>query len=98
MGFFLDKNEPNPFSDYTRIEYGFFQGNMLGIKVFDSFLRQVDAHTEYYIEWIGKPYLFESKDLPNGIYSYYLKENYSGIVDAKKMILFDPEKIIILPR
>ena len=97
-GFFLGQNEPNPFSDYTRIEYGFFQGNMLGIKVFDSFLRQVDAHTEYYIEWIGKPYLFESKDLPNGIYSYYLKENYSGIVDAKKMILFDPEKIIILPR
>jgi hypothetical protein len=96
-GFFLGQNKPNPFSSYTKIDYGYFEGSMVEIKILDSFLRQVDSSIEYFLHWIGKPYLFESKDLPNGIYSYYLKENYSGIVDAKKMILFDTDKIIFPP-
>jgi hypothetical protein len=97
-GYFLGQNKPNPFSDYTRIEYGFFQGSMLALKIFNSFIRQVDSCKERYVEWMGRPFLFNSKDLPNGVYSYYLQENYSGIVDAKKMILFDPKKIITLPQ
>jgi len=97
-GFFLAQNEPNPFSNYTKIEYGYFEGRMVEIKILDHLLRQVDGFLEKYIFWIGKPYLFESEDLPNGIYSYYLKENNSGIVDVKRMVLFDPDKIITLPR
>jgi hypothetical protein len=96
-GFFLSQNEPNPFSKYTWIEYGFFQGQKLELKIFDLFMREVNSYSEKYNEWIGKPFLFESKDLPDGVYYYYLKENYSGIIDAKKMILFDPEKIKFLP-
>lgn len=96
-GYFLGQNEPNPFSKYTRIEYGFFQGYMVELKIFDSFLRQLDKFTDYYIDWIGKPYLFETKEFPNGVYSYYIKENFAGILDYKKMILFNPEKIISLP-
>jgi len=91
QGFFLGQNEPNPFLKYTWIEYGFFQGQILKLKILDSFIRQVDSYTEKYIEWIGKPFLFESKDLPNGVYYYYLTENYSGILDYKKMILYNPE-------
>ena len=97
-GYFIGQNKPNPFSDYTRIEYGFFQGSMLALKIFNSFIRQVDSCKERYVEWMGRPFLFNSKNLPNGVYSYYLQENYSGIVDAKKMILFDPQKIITLPQ
>jgi hypothetical protein len=97
-GYFLGQNKPNPFSNFTRIEYGFYYGHQMELRILDSFMKQVATREEHYIDWIGKPFVFDAGNLPNGIYDYYLTENYSGIVDVKKMILFNPQKIITLPQ
>lgn len=96
-GYFLGQNNPNPFSNCSRIEYGFFNGYQMKLKIFDPFMREIAVTEERYIDWIGKPYVFNASKLPNNMYYYCLTENYSGILDNKKMILFNPEKIIFLP-
>lgn len=96
-GFFLGQNEPNPIKDYTVIEYGFFEGRIVELKIFDQYLRQVGSVSERIVTWIGKPYIFQTKNAANGCYYYYLKENYTGIISSKKMILFNPERFISLP-
>ena len=96
-GFFLGQNEPNPFADYTVIEYGFFEGRMVELQIFDKYLRRISSVSERYVSWLGKPFIFQFYNYPNDYYYYYLKENNTGIIESKKMILFNPEKLITLP-
>lgn len=97
FGFFLGQNEPNPFSTFTKIEYIFYDGSYVEVNIFDVYGRLIDYYRERPREILARPLIFNSGNNPNGIYFYHLKEKYQGIVDVKKMILFDPEKVITLP-
>ena len=96
LGFFLSDNEPDPFSSITKIEFG-LEGTDVELKVFDYLGKEVYKLAVPRQYMYGPPYFFDGKDHPNGVYFYYLKEKYKGILDSKKMILFDYEKIITLP-
>jgi len=97
LGFFLEQNTPNPFSKHTIIEYGYLQDKYYSVKVFDIFDRFIDESVEASMAIWGQPLIFKAGENPNGIYFYYLVEKNRGVIDAKKMVLFDPEKIITLP-
>lgn len=92
QGFLLGDNEPNPFSSKTKIVFS-MEGHEVELKIFDHFIREIDnlfipkVHRLYTIHY------FDGESNQNGIYYYYLKEKYKGILGGKKMLLFDTEKL-----
>ena len=93
FNFYLAQNLPNPFIGQTKIEYTFSEGRNVEIILTDVYGRMIASSFEKYVGIWAKPFIFKAGNNPNGVYFYYLKERYNGIIDAKKMLLFDPKKL-----
>lgn len=99
-GFFLGQNEPNPFSNFTIIEYGCWECKDLVLNILDKFGRIVIHNFIDRTYYFSAPYIVQETDFPNGIYYYYLKAScdypfsyYNEILDFKKMVLFNPKNL-----
>ena len=103
-GYYLAQNEPNPFSNFTKIEYGCFECRDVELTIKDIFNRKVMSNSNSIVYMHGPTFILENTRLANGVYYYDLSSAliypFKGdreLLDTKKMILFNPEKIITLP-
>ncbi|MCK4677859.1 MAG: choice-of-anchor D domain-containing protein, partial [Bacteroidales bacterium] len=83
--FVLHKNYPNPFNKYTIINYEVFQNNLVTIRVFDMYGKEIGILVNER-KLAGKYIVpFNAENLPAGIYFFQIRVN--NHIDTKKMIL-----------
>ncbi len=82
----LSQNAPNPFSDYTKINYHLAKSGNVSLKIIDllgkesiTLLNEHKQAGSYYAE-------FHNQSLPSGIYLYIL-ETEEGILSRKMLIV-----------
>lgn len=79
------QNYPNPFSSFTRVEYGLPKEDYVSIKVYDALGREVALLKEGVMP-AGKHYaLFSGGTLPSGV--YVVRIETPSFSSAKKMLL-----------
>lgn len=88
--FALLQNSPNPFGDFTIINYQLPTAGHITLKIFNNagqlirtLINEKQEAGYYSIDWDAKDNY--GKDVPSGVYIYNLK--MSGFVQARKMLL-----------
>jgi C1A family cysteine protease len=84
-GFNLEQNYPNPFNNSTVIRYSVSENGPVELRVYNTLGEEV-AKLVNGMKKIGSyEVVFNTKNLPSGVYIYELKTN--GFIQMKKMIL-----------
>lgn len=83
--FALDQNYPNPFNPITSISYSLPERSFVRLTVYTILGSKVRTLQNGYQDAGYKSMIFDSKDLPSGIYFYRL--NAGNFIQTKKMIM-----------
>jgi Tol biopolymer transport system component len=84
FGFTLFQNYPNPFNPSTRIDFEIVKPGFVSLKIFNLFGQEVDELINNHMPSGLHSVIWNSKNLPVGIY-YYRLTNHLGS-DTKKMV------------
>jgi hypothetical protein len=87
MEFILYQNSPNPFSPSTRIDFEIVKPGFVSLKIFNLYGQEVDELINNHMPSGLHSVIWNSKDLPCGIYYYRLTNNFGSV--AKKMVIAD---------
>jgi hypothetical protein len=85
--FILFQNSPNPFSPSTRIDFEIVKPGFVSLKIFNLYGQEVDELINNHMPSGLHSVIWNSKDLPCGIYYYRLTNNFGSV--AKKMVIAD---------
>lgn len=88
----LYQNYPNPFNPVTKIKYGLPKNGYVKLTVYDGLGKEVDVIDEGYKGANTYEAIFDSTNLPSGVYYYKLEFRLAGssvevFTDTKKMMI-----------
>jgi Tol biopolymer transport system component len=87
FGFQLFQNYPNPFNPATRIDFEIIEPGFASLRIYNLFGQEVDELINKHMPKGLHSVVWNSKDLPAGIYYYRLSDHLGSV--TKKMVLAD---------
>ncbi len=83
----LAQNFPNPFNPVTQINYEIVEAGKVEISVFNVLGERVTEIVNEYKKSGKYTVLFDSKEIPSGVYFYTMRIN--GYIETRKMIMLE---------